>query len=110
MKITWKEAAYILNRENTRGMFCYNWTLEECDNNSVIALKAKMKMIYKIILFPIGIIMSFFYCLFDGGLKDFFDTAIHCLDNPSPYYGFCTDIKIENSRVSRMLEIIVKNS
>lgn len=108
MKITWKEAAYILNKKNTRGMFCFNWSIEERENDT-LALVSKMKMIYKIILFPIGIIMSFFYCLFDGGLKDFFDTAIHCLDNPSPTYGYSCDKKYD-SIYSRMLEIIIKNS
>ncbi len=108
MKITWKEAAYILNKKNTRGMFCFDWSIEKRESDT-FALISKMKMIYKIILFPIGIIMSFFYCLFDGGLKDFFDTATHCLDNPSPTYGYSCDKKYD-SIYSRMLEIIIKNS
>ena len=110
MKISYLDAAYIQNlkiKKNIRTMRLFNWQLNPCEANGYL-LTGHMKTSVKILFFPIVIIISFFYCLYDGGLKEFpgavhnaFDDSLPCREYPNNY---------EDSRYARMKKIYEKRA
>ena len=73
MKITYNEVSTALHfskSHNFKKYFC-NWYLT-MPNDHFIQLECNIKYWFYIFFFvPIGIILEFFYCLWDGGLKEF---------------------------------------
>jgi len=108
MRISYKDAAYIQNmknKKNIRYMRLFNWDLNICEANGYL-LTGKVKFSTKIFYTPIVIIVGFFYCLWDGGLKEF-PSAIHdAFSDPMGAREYPNSW--ENSRYSRMKEIYEK--
>jgi len=110
MKISYLDAAYIQNlkmKKNIHTARLFNWQLNSCEANGYL-LTGHMKTSVKILLFPIVVIVSFFYCLYDGGLKEFsgmvrdaFDDSLPCREYPNDY---------QDSRYARMKKIYEKGT
>ena len=110
MKISHLDASYIQNmkiKKNILVMRMYNWQLNPCEANGYL-LTGHIKTFTKILLFPIVIAVSFFYCLYDGGLKEFpgmvreaFGDPPSCREYPNHW---------EDSRYARMKKIYEKGA
>jgi hypothetical protein len=110
MKISHLDAAYIQNwklKKSILGARLFNWELNSCEADGYL-LTGRMKTSIKVLLLPVAIVVSFFYCLYDGGLKEFpdavhdaFGDAIPCREYPNEY---------EDSRYARMKEIYEKRA
>jgi hypothetical protein len=110
MKISYLDAAYIQNlkiKKNILSMRLFNWQLNSCEAHGYL-LTGRMKTSVKVLLFPVVAVVSFFYCLYDGGLKEFpgavhnaFDDSLPCREYPNNY---------EDSRYARMKKIYEKRA
>lgn len=71
-KITYDEAAYILNHDNPHNFekfFCNHYLEQENKNN--YAIHCYTKWWFHILIFPITALIHLIECLWDGGLKEF---------------------------------------
>ena len=105
MKISANDAAYIQNfkrKKNIWATHLYNWELTHCEANGLL-MTGKFKISAKILLFPLVVVLGFFCCLFDGGLKEYpiavrevFSDPMGAREYPNNYDG---------SRYARMKKI-----
>lgn len=70
-KITYAEAAYILNYEKTHFIEKYLCEHELKVDMNEGTITCDVKKWFYIITLPIVILFTFFNCLYDGGLKEF---------------------------------------
>lgn len=71
MKISYKDFAYLMNYELRHPFIKYCGDCYVMEQDASVILTAKVKWFFYILLFiPIHIII-FFYCLWDGGIKNF---------------------------------------
>lgn len=108
MKITAKEAGFILGQKKTHlGNYLIAWTLEPCRAGGFL-LGGKFKTAAKIGLFLPVVIMGIFICAFDGGLRAFPHEISRTFDD----FGCIREYpdKYPESRYSRMKKIFEKNA
>ena len=105
MKISYKDAAYIQRKTKIKSMAFYNWELQQCEADGFL-LTGKFKTSAKIFLFPFIIILGFFICIVDGGLKELPDEIKMTFSEPMGAREYPNEI--ENSRYQRMKEIYNK--
>lgn len=73
MRISYKDAAYIQNKKNKKNirfMRLYNWDLNPCEADGYL-LTGKVKTSVKIFYFPVVVIVGFFACIWECGLKEY---------------------------------------
>lgn len=70
-KISYKEAAFIRNykRKHYFEKYCCNWYIEKKNANCGYMKLYMKKWIYAILFIPFHV-LSFFYCMWDGGIKE----------------------------------------
>ena len=70
-KISYKDFAYLMNykRRHPFIKYCCNCYLEERDASVLLTAKVKWP-VYILLFVPVHIII-FFYCLWDGGIKEY---------------------------------------
>ena len=70
-KISYKDFAYLMNYKQRHPFikYCCNCYLQERDASVLLTSRVKLP-IYILLFIPVQIII-FFYCLWDGGIKDY---------------------------------------
>ena len=70
-KISYKDFAYLMNYKTRHPFikYCCNCYLEERDASALLTSKVKWPL-YILLFIPVHIII-FFYCLWDGGIKEY---------------------------------------
>ena len=71
MKISYKDFAYLMNYEMRHPFIKYCCNCYAIERDASVILTAKVKWLFYILLFIPVHILIFFYCLWDGGIKDF---------------------------------------
>ena len=106
MKISYKDAAYIQKKtKKIKSMAAYNWELQQCEAGGFL-LTGKFKTSAKILLFPLVVVLGFFICIVECGLKEFPSEVKMTFSEPMGAREYPDELK--ESRYQRMKEIYNK--